>query len=53
VRTSGDREDPGGHRRLAAIEEWVYTRLCRAEIKTFYFVYPATPILVPNISKYP
>ena len=25
MRTSGDRDDPGGHRRLAAIEGWVYT----------------------------
>ena len=27
VRTSGDRDDPGGYRRLAAIEGWVYTCL--------------------------
>ena len=26
MRTSGDRDDPGGYRRLAAIEGWVYTR---------------------------
>ena len=25
----------------AAIKGWVYTRPCRAEIKTFYFVYTA------------
>jgi len=53
VRTSEDRDDPGGHRRLAAIEGWVYTRPCRAEMKTFYFVYPVATISVPDTSKYP
>ena len=53
VRTSGDRDDPGGHRRLAAIEGWVYTRPCRTGMKTFYFVYPATTISVPDTSRYP
>lgn len=42
VRASGDRGDPGGHRRLTAIEGWVYTRPCRAGMKTFYFVYLLT-----------
>ena len=39
-RTFGDRDDPGGYRRLAAIEGWVYTRPVKRKTKTFYFVYP-------------
>ena len=39
VRTSGDGDDPGGYRRLAAIEERVYTRPVKRKLKTFYFVY--------------
>ncbi len=39
VRTFGDRDDPGGYRRLAAIEGRVYTRPVNRELKTFYFVY--------------
>ena len=53
VRTSGDRDDPGGHRRLAAIEGWVYTRPCRTKRKTFYFVYPKSAIFVPDTEKCP
>ena len=53
VRTSGDRDDPGGHRRLAAIEGWVYTRPCRTKKMTFCFVYSLTTISVPDTSKYP
>ena len=45
--------ESSGHRRLAAIEGWVYTRPCRAEMKTFYFVYPEVTILVPDTLKYP
>ncbi len=46
-------DDPGGYRRLAAIEERVYTRPCKAKIKTFYFVYPFTAIFVQDTEKYP
>ena len=50
-RTSGDRDDPGGYRRLAAIEGWVYTRPVKRKSKTFYFVYHSTAISVPDTSK--
>ena len=53
VRTSGDRDDPGGHRRLAAIEGWVYTRPSRIEVMMFYFVYLKTNISVLDTLKYP
>lgn len=53
VRISGDRDDPGGHRRLAAIEGWVYARPCRTEMKKLYFVYLLTIISVPDALKYP
>lgn len=53
VRTSGNRDDPGGYRRLAAIEGWVYTRPCRIEKMTFYFVYPLFAISVPDTSECP
>ena len=34
VRTHAETDgDPGGHRRLAAIEGWVYTRPCKAKSK--------------------
>ena len=52
VRTSEDRDDPGGHKRLAVIEGWGYTRPCRAEMKTFYFVYSAILISVSYTLKY-
>ena len=39
VRTSRDRADLGGYRRLAAIEGWVYTRPVKRKSKMFYFVY--------------
>ena len=51
VRTSGDRVDPGGYRRLAAIEGWVYTRPVKRKTMTFYFVYLKTTISVPDTSK--
>ena len=53
VRTSGNRDDSGGYRRLAAIEGWVYTRPCRIEKMTFYFVYPLFAISVPDTSECP
>lgn len=53
VRTSGDRDDPGGHRRLAAIVGWVYTRPCKAKTKTFYFVYPLSASFVQDARKSP
>ena len=53
MRTSGNRDDPGGHRRLAAIEGWGYTRPVKRKAMTFYFVYPLTAILVSDIAKYP
>ena len=51
VRTSGDRDDPGGYRRLAAIEGWVYTRPVKRKSMTFYFVYLLITISVLDISK--
>lgn len=51
VRTSGDRDDPGGYRRLAAIEGRVYTRPVKRKSMTFYFVYHSTAISVPDTSK--
>lgn len=51
VRTSGDRDDPGGYRRLAAIEGRVYTRTVKRKSMTFYFVYHSTAISVPDTSK--
>ena len=53
VRTSGDRDDLGGYRRLAAIEGWGYTRPVKRKVKTFYFVYPLSAISVPDTSKCP
>lgn len=50
VRPFGDRGEPDGHRRLAAIEGWVYLRPCRTERKSFDFVYPAIDISVPDTS---
>ena len=50
VRTSGDRDDPGGYRRLAAIEGRVYTRPVKRKSMTFYFVYHSTAILVILLS---
>ena len=49
--SSGDRDDPGGYRRLAAIEGRVYTRPVKRKSKTFYFVYPLSAISVPDTSK--
>ena len=43
--------DPGGYRRLAAIEGWLYTRPVKRKSMTFYFVYPQTTISVPDTSK--
>ncbi len=51
VRTSGDRDDPGGYRRLAAIEGRVYTRPVKRKTMTFYFVYPLITISVPDTRK--
>ena len=51
VRTSGDRDDLGGYRRLAAIEGRVYTRPVKRKSMTFYFVYHSTAISVPDTSK--
>ena len=31
----------------------VYIKLCRTEMKEFYFIYPEVTISVPDISKYP
>lgn len=53
VRNSGDRDEPGGHRRLATIEVWVYTRSCRTKMMMFYFVYPLSAISVSDTMKYP
>lgn len=44
MRASGDRDDPGGHRRLAAIEGRVYKGHIKRKTKTFYFEYPLVPI---------
>ena len=52
VRTSGDRDDPGGYRRLAAIEGRVYPRPVKRKSMTFYFVYPLSAISVPDTLKY-
>ena len=51
VRTSGDRDDPGGYRRLDAIERRVYARPVKQKSMTFYFVYYSTAISVPDTSK--
>ena len=51
VRTSGDRDDPGGYRRLAAIEGRAYARPVKRKSMTFYFVYHSTAISVPDTSK--
>lgn len=51
VKTSGDSNDPGGYRRLAAIEERVYTRSVRRKSKPFYFVYRLIAISVPDTLK--
>ena len=51
VRTFGDRDDPGGYRRLVAIEGWVYTRPAKQKSMTFYFVYIKTTISVPDTLK--
>ena len=53
MRTFGDREDPGGYRRLAAIEGWVYTRPVKRKTKTFYFVYLLIAISVFDTLKDP
>ncbi len=47
----GDRDDPGGYRRLAAIEGWVYTRPVKRKSMTFYFVYLKTAISVQDTLK--
>ena len=51
VRSSGARDDPGGYRRLAAIEGLVYTRPVKRKSMTFYFVYLKNAISVPDTSK--
>ena len=51
VRTSGNRDDPGGCRRLAAIEGRGYTKPIKRKSMTFYFAYPLSAISVPDTSK--
>jgi len=52
VRTlCGSMDDPGGHRRFAAIEGRVCTRPCRTKSKTFCSVYPETAISALNAGK--
>lgn len=50
-RISGDGDAPVGYRRLAAIEEWIYTMSVRRKSKPFYFVYPSFAISELDTSK--
>ena len=51
VRMSGDRENPGGYRRLSAIEGRVYTRPVKRKRKMFYCVYFLSAISVLDTLK--
>ena len=51
VRISGDGDDSGGYRRIAAIEGWVYTRPVKRKNNAVFFVYLKTTISVPDTSK--
>lgn len=51
VRALREAGDPGRNGRCATIDGGGYTRPCKANIRTFYFVYPKPAIFVPDTEK--